>query len=135
MDHRHFLSHLFEPAAAALIVGARVPAWATGLIDQLAADHPVTELWRVIAGEPAHELAMIALDPHEVPAGIALAARLRARVVSVMTEQADAGQARLWREQAHALGMRLLGPGTMGFVRPAMQLNAGRMGPLPAAGR
>ncbi len=140
MDHRHFLSHLFEPAAAALIVGARVPAWATGLIDQLAADHPERRVVRLDdtappADGPAHELAMIALDPHEVPAGIALAARLRARVVSVMTEQADAGQARLWREQAHALGMRLLGPGTMGFVRPAMQLNAGRMGPLPAAGQ
>ena len=52
MDHRHFLSHLFEPAAAALIVGARVPAWATGLIDQLAADHPERRVVRLDA--PCH---------------------------------------------------------------------------------
>ena len=140
MDHHHFLSHLFEPDTVALIVGAQVPPWALEIVRQFDAGPPARRVLRLGAPDPGgenptSELALIAVAPDEVPAAIALAARCRARALSVMTEHLDPVQAGQWRDQAHAQGMRLLGPGTMGFVRPARQLNAGRMGPLPASGQ
>ncbi|MBP7662193.1 MAG: GNAT family N-acetyltransferase, partial [Burkholderiaceae bacterium] len=140
MDHHHFLSHLFEPDTVALIVGAQVPPWALEIVRQFDAGPPARRVLGLDAPDPGgegprSELALIAVAPDEVPAAIALAARCHARAVSVMTEHLDPTQAGQWRELAHTLGMRLLGPGTMGFVRPARQLNAGRMGPLPAAGQ
>lgn len=139
MDHHHFLSCLFAPAGVALIVGDQPPAWVLALTAQLAQATRATRILRLADGGPPAdaqgcELVLIALDKRDVAAAIDLAAGLRARVVSVMTDDRDAADASRWREQAQRLGLRLLGPGTMGFVRPALRLNAGRMGPLPNGG-
>jgi acetyltransferase len=143
MDHHHFLARLFEPASVVLILGAHAPVWALEMARQFAADEPARRVLRLDAVKPDNsapdgspdQLAIVAVAPDEAPEAIALAARRGARAVSLMTDPHDASQALAWREQAQRLGLRLLGPGSMGFVRPSLRLNAGRMGPLPASGQ
>ncbi|MFA7505893.1 MAG: GNAT family N-acetyltransferase, partial [Burkholderiaceae bacterium] len=80
-------------------------------------------------------LAVIRVDDGErVGEAIELAAALGAGAAVALEAPCDAAQRVRWRELARAKGLRLLGPATLGFTRPALGLNAGRLGPLPEAG-
>lgn len=141
MDHRHYLCGLFEPASVALVLGADPPVWTGELARRLrkgSLPSRVLSLARADAElrrRPGRaELVLIATPSAEVPAAIGLATRLRARAVCVMSEAGGPDDARNWGELARAQGLRLLGPASMGFVRPASGLNASRFGPMPATG-
>lgn len=137
--HRHYLAPLFEPSSVVLVVDdGAPPAWAASIAEGLPQAKCRNATWRLADGrppaEPAFELALLAVANASVPAGLDAAARMGCRAVVVMTDRCGPDEARSWLELARRSGMRMLGPGTMGFVRPALQLNAGRMGPLPGAG-
>jgi acetyltransferase len=86
-------------------------------------------------GGPGIELALVAVAAPQVAAALALARRLGASAVTLLTDGADPADAPQWAALAERLGLRLLGPGTLGFVRPSIGLNAGRTGAMPAAGQ
>ncbi|MFP5461749.1 MAG: GNAT family N-acetyltransferase [Gammaproteobacteria bacterium] len=137
--HRHYLAPLFEPESAVLILeGDAAPAWAQELAGGLGEARCRTAVLRLseaaVPQEARFELALLAVGNHAVDAGIAAAAKLGCRAIVVMTDRSAPEDGRRWLDAARAAGMRLLGPGTMGFVRPGLRLNAGRMGPMPGEG-
>ncbi len=138
-DHRHALSPLFDPSSVLLIVeGGAPPVWAQGIIERLRGStcrSAVVRLGEVQEGlEPGFELALIAVDPRVVALALESAIALRCRSAVVIADGVDPVEAGRWRETAHSAGLRLLGPGTMGFVRPALALDASRMGSMPVEG-
>jgi acetyltransferase len=137
--HRHYLAPLFEPASVVLVVdGEAAPGWAREIAEGLPQARCRSAVWQLQqaspAPEPGFELGLVAVANDRVPEAIEASARLGCRAVVVMTDRCSADEARAWHEAARRHGMRVLGPGTMGLVRPALQLNAGRMGPLPGEG-
>lgn len=80
-------------------------------------------------------LAVIRVDrSSRVGEAIELAAARGANAAVVLEGRCDEARRSRWRSLARARGLRLLGPATLGFIRPAVGLNAGRLGPLPSAG-
>jgi acetyltransferase len=148
MEARHLLHGLFEPASVLLVVGDERPRWLRSLGEGLEQavvplrvvdlqGRPVGRHSRQAAREelpPAAGMALIAVAPPEVPRALVLAASRGARWATLMSTPGDRAQAGEWLAQARALGMRVLGPATLGYARPALRLNAGRAGALPAAG-
>ena len=139
MEHRHFLTPLFDPSSAVLIVeNDSPPEWTASLGFGTRPGSPCTARYRLSDGDdmpPAgFDLAMIAVDTARVPQALACAARLRARSAVLITDPSDTRDAPRWADIATQAGIRLLGPGTMGFVRPVLGLNAGRLGALPDEG-
>jgi acetyltransferase len=159
VEHRHFLADLFEPSSVLLVVDDDPPQWVRVLITQMGEAAVPTRVLRLNharhhAAEPAAgaPLALLALTQAGITPALVLVARLGAHAVSILLDPADCadragsmdpagpGDPRApinpsaWHAQAAALGLRLLGPGTMGFIRPPLQLNAGRMGPTPHSG-
>ena len=155
---RHYLWPLLEPASIAL-VGASERAGSLGAIvfDHLIAGgyrgaiYPVNpghrrirdhECWRDLAaiGAPV-ELAIVATPPHAVPDVLESASRARVRTAVVMTMPAtgDGRAERKWVRDVSAAarraGVRIVGPGAIGIVRPAIGLNATFCAPDAAAGR
>jgi acetyltransferase len=139
MEHRHFLSPLFEPASVLLVLENDAPGgWIEALPAQLAESSCRVATYRLTDGkklpEPGFDLAVIAVDNRVVSSALEVAAGLKARAAIVMCDRADAAEARSWAGFAQRSRIRLLGPGAMGVVRPGLKLNADRMGPLPADG-
>mgnify|MGYP001431441345 CR=1 FL=1 len=90
---------------------------------------------RSSSGERSGLLAVIRVDDSDrTGEAIELAAARGATAAVALEGRADAGQRERWRALARSRGLRLLGPATLGFIRPAVGLNAGRLGPLPNAG-
>lgn len=139
MEHRHYLAPLFDPASVVLILEDDAPPpWAAKIAEGLPRAACRSAVVRLSDGGPLPgpgiELALVAVGNRVVAAALEAAAKMRCRAVVVMTDQSDAADSRNWLDQARRAGMRMLGPGTMGFVRPSVGLDAGRMGPMPAAG-
>ncbi len=141
MQHLHELATLFDPSSVALIVDPGEPdGWIAGLSSQLA-DAKVQQR-RVVLGEPLDDavaqqgcdLALIAVDASREIDAMRAAAALRARTAVVLSHDATPQRASELAAIARDSRIRLLGPATMGFARPARLLNAGRMGALPPAG-
>ena len=78
--------------------------------------------------------AIVAVALDSVSAALERAARLGCRSAVVVSDDVGVEQARGWRQLARQAGMRLLGPGSMGFMRPWIGLDASRMGPMPVTG-
>lgn len=138
-EHRHYLSPLFEPSSILAIVDPHPPAgWVARLLERLAGSGVRHALLDPAAAGPSpqgeFDLALIAVAPAQVAGAVERAAQLRCRAAAVLSSDADPADAQRCRELACAAGMRLLGPGTMGFVRPSLGLDASRIGPMPAAG-
>ncbi|MBU6270228.1 MAG: GNAT family N-acetyltransferase [Betaproteobacteria bacterium] len=161
---RHRLHPLFEPDHLVVVLGARPADWAQALAQALTdgapgprlparllrlagpgPDHgpsPSPSLGSISSASPAPGTALLALllvDPAEVPAALQRAAQQGARHACLLTgpqatDPAPRQTLADWRSQAQALGLLLFGPATLGFIRPAIGLNAGRMGPMPPAG-
>ena len=148
LESRHHLHALFEPVSVLLVVGAIRPTWLRPLgegLEQASVPVRVVDLDGRPVGRrsrqaergsplPRGGLAVLAVAPEELGRALERAAGHGAAWVSLLSEPPDAAAAIAWTAQARALGLRLLGPGTMGFARPALRLNAGRAGALPAAG-
>ena len=83
---------------------------------------------------PCCDLALIAVGAaHEVQA-LRTAAALRVRSAVLLSPHATPERSAELAAIAREARIRLLGPATMGFVRPSRRLNAGRMGTMPPAG-
>jgi len=138
-EHRHYLSPLFEPSSILAIVDGEPPLpWIAHLLGRLAGSgvrHTLLDAHDAVTPPQADfDLALIAVAPAKVGAAAGRAAALGCRAAAVLTPDVDPGDAQRCRDLARAAGMRLLGPGTMGFVRPSLGLDASRMGPMPVAG-
>ncbi len=150
MQYLHELAALFDPATVVLLVeSGELPGW----IDELAHElgQAKVRTWRLVlddasatagAGDtrdaggvpPGCDLALIAVSaPCEVQA-LRTAGALRVRSAVLLASHATPGHPAGLAAIAREARIRLLGPATMGFVRPSRGLNASRMGAIPPAG-
>jgi len=137
VDHRHYLSPLFDPARALLIVAnadsSGEPGWVAGLRERFGGSTAALRGGR-LDGQAGVDLAVIATPVAMALDALDLAAGRGARAAIVLDRCDDMACARELLDRARARRIRLLGPGTMGLMRPASGLDASRMGRLPAAG-
>jgi len=138
-EHRHALSPLFDPSSVVVIAEEGTPpAWLDCIIESLGRSTCRTAVGRLPDArkglEPGFDLAVIAVEEHSVGLALDSAISLGCRAAVLITDGADPAVVRRWRDTAKRAGLRLLGPRTMGFVRPSLALDASRMGPLPADG-
>ncbi|MCC7060159.1 MAG: acetate--CoA ligase family protein, partial [Burkholderiaceae bacterium] len=147
MKHLPVLSALFDPATVALVIEPEAaPAWVEALARQLR-EARVDSRQVVLgsgsealpaedaeAGRQPLDLALVAVGAARELEGLRCAAALGARAAVMLTPGATPEVRAQQASIAHEAGMQLLGPATMGFVRPTRRLNAGRMGVLPQAG-
>jgi acetyltransferase len=80
------------------------------------------------------DLAIIALPPKDIAAALEVAGRITCRAALVISSGVSAEQAAALKKIARRESMLLLGPNSLGFQRPALQLNASATGPLAQAG-
>lgn len=80
------------------------------------------------------DLAIIALPLQDVAAALELAGRMACKAALVVSSGITGEQATELKKVARQAGVHLLGPNSMGFQRPASQLNASAAGPLAATG-
>ena len=80
------------------------------------------------------DLAVIALPAAEATAALEVAGRMTCRAALVISAGIDAAQAAALRRIAQRENVRLLGPNSLGFQRPRLNLNASAAGPLARAG-
>jgi len=80
------------------------------------------------------DLAIIALPPEEVASALEVAGRIGCRAALVVSNGIAADLAAQLRKIARRDGVHLLGPNSLGFQRPSLQLNASAAGPLAKAG-
>ncbi len=138
MQHRHELAALFDPATVALVVEpGEPPPWVEALARGLGDARTTSR--RIVLGEALDadggcDLALIAVGAQRELEALHVAAALRARSAAVLSQRCTPERAAELAAAARAAGIRLLGPATMGFVRPARRLNAGRMVAVPPAG-
>jgi acetyltransferase len=151
---KHYLAPLFTPASVVAFAGPREEA-----ADAIAATHPapfakvLNEALRAqrftgtlqfldigtsgTLGDLAQtraDLAIIALPPQEIAAALEVAGRIRCRSALVISSGIDGGQAAVLKKIAQREGLHLLGPNSLGFQRPHLQLNASAAGPLARSG-
>ncbi len=148
MNHRHYLSPLFDPTGALLIVAHADPAQDSPWVAAVRADFgaegtggPVKRRLAVLgepissdANQPGIELAVVTTPIESAGAALELAVAHGARAALVFERCNDPQLARELAERARALRIRLLGPGSMGLMRPPLGFDASRMGQLPGAG-
>ena len=139
LEHRHYLSPLFDPSSVlAIVEDDSPPAWVGQVVESAGAGKCRSAIVRLSDAEPGvapgFDLALVAVANRAVRAAIETAAALGCRAVVVVTDRTPDADSREWRAIARRAGMRMLGPGTMGFVRPSLGLDAGRMGPVPGDG-
>ena len=80
------------------------------------------------------DLAVLALPPEELAAGLELAGRVNCRCALIISSGVDAELARRLHKIARREGMHLLGPNSLGIQRPSLHLNASAAGPLARDG-
>jgi len=145
---KHFLSSLFAPNTIAVFVGRHdqpetQTAQARTLYQSITAQRFAGRLIFLdihasgtladLASTHA-DLAIIALPAQEVAAALEIAGRIKCRSALVISSGIDAAQAAELHKMAIRDGIYLLGPNSLGFQRPHLQLNASVAGPLAANG-
>ena len=83
---------------------------------------------------PCCDLALIAVGAEHEAQALSTAAALRVRSAVLLSPHTTPERSAELAAIAREARIRLLGPATMGFVRPSRRLNAGRMGTMPPAG-
>ncbi len=145
---KHFLSALFSPASIVVFAGAQdapeshtpqakalhqaitaqrftgklvfLDIHASGTLADLASVHA--------------DLAIIALAANEVAAALEIAGRIKCQAAVVISSGIDANLAADLHKMATRDGIYLLGPNSLGFQRPSLQLNASVAGELATGG-
>ena len=135
--HRHYLGPLFDPRSVLVLLEGRAPLepWLAALIDAQRDDSLAQgrafAIATVAEGGPAPrfapDLVLVVTTADGVVAALELAAGWKAVHAVVFAEHDDRASLQAWAGAARRLGVRLLGPGTMGFVRPRTKLNASRL--------
>src|SRR3989339_892351 len=145
---KHFLSTLFSPAS--IVVFAAKPEEPEFLTTQARVLHQAITAQRFTgklifldihaSGSLADlaavnaDLAIIALPPAEVAAALEIAGRIKCRSALVISTGIDAALAADLHKMATRDGIYLLGPNSLGFQRPHLQLNASVAGDIAALG-
>jgi acetyltransferase len=80
------------------------------------------------------DLAIIALPPKDIAAALEVAGRMTCRAALILSNGIDATKSAELRRIARREGVLLLGPNSIGFQRPKLNLNASAAGPLARAG-
>lgn len=80
------------------------------------------------------DLAIIALPADQVGSALEIAARMNCRSALVISSGIGPDHAEVLARIARRAGMHLLGPNSLGFQRPPLQLNASVAGPLARSG-
>ena len=80
------------------------------------------------------DLAIIALPPKDIGAALEVAGRMTCRAALIVSTGVTAEHAAELRQIARREGVLLLGPNSLGFQRPRLNLNASAAGPLARAG-
>ena len=145
---QHFLTPLFSPGSIVVFSGkADDPASQTphaqALNRALQAQHFSGTLTFLdihangTLADLAHaqaDLALIAVPPAEVALALEIAGRIKCRAALVISSGIGTAQAAELHKIARRDGVHLLGPNSLGFQRPHLQLNASVAGPLCAQG-
>ena len=145
---KHYLTSLLAPESIAVFAGrsddpASQTAEARMLHAALRAQRFAGKLWFLdihtsgTLGDLAQsraDLAIIALPPDDAVAALELAGRVACRSALVVGSGIGPAQAAELKRVARREGIHLLGPNSLGFQRPSLQLNASVIGPLAAAG-
>src|ERR1700751_4725354 len=146
---KHYLAPLFPPATVIVFAGLREESSKSPQASRAAALsgtlHEALRLQRFTGtfqfldietsgtlSDLAHaraDLAIIALPPEEIAAALEVAGRIRCRAALVISTGIDNEQAAALKKIAQREGVHLLGPNSLGFQRPALQLNASVAGP------
>ncbi len=148
MMDKHYLTPLFAPSSVIVLAGnGEAPETLTPqarTLHQALRAHPysgeLTFMDVQTSGTLADlaqtraDLAILALPPEELAAGLELAGRVNCRCALVVTSGVDAQLAEQLRKIARREGLWLLGPNSLGVQRPALQLNASVAGPLADSG-
>lgn len=134
----HFLTPLFAPQSITLFHGEAdghqlLDALGSfrGKLNALSAQTPNT-LAELAAARA--DLAILATPPEQLTASLEAAARVGCRSAVVLASGVAEDQADALKAIASREGMHLLGPNSLGFQRPGLQLNASTAGPLARAG-
>ncbi len=80
------------------------------------------------------DLAIIALPSADVASALELAGRMACRAALILSSGIGAEDAAELKRIARREGIQLLGPNSLGFQRPQLQLNASALGPLARPG-
>ncbi len=145
---KHYLTPLFTPDSVVVFAGrADGPeaqtSQAMALLDALRAQRftgTLTFLDIQTSGTLADlaqaraDLAIIALPPKDVTAALELAGRMACRAALIVSSGIQAEQSAELKKIARREGIHLLGPNSLGFQRPLLQLNASAAGPLANPG-
>ncbi|MCM2295947.1 bifunctional acetate--CoA ligase family protein/GNAT family N-acetyltransferase [Rhodoferax sp.] len=145
---KHFLSSLFSPAS--IVVFAGKPEEPDTLTPQARVLHQTISAQRFTgrlifldihaSGTLADlaavnaDLAIIALPAAEVAAALEIAGRIKCRSALVISSGIEAALAADLHKMATRDGIYLLGPNSLGFQRPHLQLNASVAGELGSQG-
>ncbi|WP_198969827.1 bifunctional acetate--CoA ligase family protein/GNAT family N-acetyltransferase [Xylophilus sp. ASV27] len=148
MLDKHYLTPLFAPGSIVVLAGSAEAAAAH--TPQARALHAALRAQRYAGTlnfldshtsgtladltQARADLAVIALPPQELAAGLETAARMRCRAALMLGGAVGAPQAAQLHQIARRAGMHLLGPNSLGIQRPALQLNASAAGPLAQDG-
>ena len=147
MDH-HYLTPLFVPESIVVLTGgiedpSRLTPTARTLMAALAsAPYAGTQMTLDVhasgtLSELAHaraDLAVIAVPADELVGALEIAGRMRSRAALILASGVDAALCAQLHDQARRDGMHLLGPNSLGFQRPGLQLNASIAGPMTTPG-
>ncbi|HQR12067.1 MAG TPA: bifunctional acetate--CoA ligase family protein/GNAT family N-acetyltransferase [Casimicrobiaceae bacterium] len=145
---KHYLTSLLAPQSIVVFAGQPgvkegQTAHATALHAALRAQHYVGTL-RFLdihttgtlaeLAQSRADLAIIALPPEEIAAALELAGRIRCRSALVISSGIGADKAGELKRIARRENIHFLGPNSLGFQRPGLQLNASAIGPLAKDG-
>ncbi len=145
---KHFLTPLFTPDSVVVFAGradspdTQTPQ-ALALLDALRAQRftgTLTFLDIQTSGTLADlaqaraDLAIIALPPKDVASALELAGRMACRAALIISSGIQGEQSAELKKIARREGIHLLGPNSLGFQRPLLQLNASAAGPLANPG-
>ena len=145
---KHYLTPLFAPKTVVVFAGktgdeAQHTAQARALTDNLLGqnfsgtltflDVHTTGTLADLAQSRA-DLAIIALQPQELPAALEIAGRMACRSALIVSSGISAELALELKKIAKREGVQLLGPNSLGFQNPVLKLNAGVVGPLAKPG-
>lgn len=148
MMDKHYLTPLFAPGSIIVLAGdSEAPDTLTPqgriLLEALRAQRYSGTLTFISVhtsgtladlAQTRADLAVLALPPDELAAGLELAGRVNCRCALIVSSGVGQELAEQLHKTARREGMLLLGPNSLGIQRPALQLNASAAGPLAAEG-
>ncbi|MCV2360536.1 MULTISPECIES: bifunctional acetate--CoA ligase family protein/GNAT family N-acetyltransferase [Roseateles] len=145
---KHYLTPLFTPESIVVFAGS--PDSSEGQSAHALALHQALQAQRFSGSlrfldiqstgtladlaQARADLAIIALPPQDIAAALEVAGRITCRAALVISSGVSTEQAAMLKKIARREGMLLLGPNSLGFQRPGLQLNASATGPLAQAG-